>query len=312
MGALIAGFGVFIVVGLYMPIVGLRRRLLRHRHRACRRRRSSSSCRSRRRSSRTACARAASPWSGMYIFLFGGFFGAVLTGMLTDALGRRGALTLIVLPVDAHRWGAHRLRRPLHQGRHLPLRRGAARGEGRRPTGCGRTDAASRRSRSATSTSPMARCRSSSTSTSTCRRARRWRSSARTAPASRRSLRVISGLGVASRGVVRLHGRTITYADPELRAKIGIVQLHGGQRRLRRRCRWRRTCAWRASSTTTPSSSAAIDAVLERFPELRRAPAIGGRATCPAGSSRCWRWPWRCCTSPTCSSSTSSRSAWRP
>jgi ABC-type branched-subunit amino acid transport system ATPase component len=39
---------------------------------------------------------------------------------------------------------------------------------------------------------------------------------------------VISGLGVASRGVVRLHGRTITYCDPELRARIGIVQLMGG------------------------------------------------------------------------------------
>ena len=47
-------------------------------------------------------------------------------------------------------------------------------------------------------------------------------------------LRVISGLGVASRGVVRLHGRTITYADPELRARVGVVQLHGRQRRLRR------------------------------------------------------------------------------
>ena len=41
-------------------------------------------------------------------------------------------------------------------------------------------------------------------------------------------LRVISGLGVPSRGVVRLHGRTITYSDPELRSKIGIVQLMGG------------------------------------------------------------------------------------
>ena len=41
-------------------------------------------------------------------------------------------------------------------------------------------------------------------------------------------LRVISGLGVASRGVVRFNGRTVTYADPELRVKIGIVQLIGG------------------------------------------------------------------------------------
>jgi ABC-type branched-subunit amino acid transport system ATPase component len=42
------------------------------------------------------------------------------------------------------------------------------------------------------------------------------------------ALRVISGLGVPDRGVVRLHGRTITYADPELRTRVGIVQLAGG------------------------------------------------------------------------------------
>jgi ABC-type branched-subunit amino acid transport system ATPase component len=43
------------------------------------------------------------------------------------------------------------------------------------------------------------------------------------------ALRVVSGLGVPSRGVVRLNGRTITYADPEQRARAGIVQLAGGK-----------------------------------------------------------------------------------
>jgi ABC-type branched-subunit amino acid transport system ATPase component len=42
-------------------------------------------------------------------------------------------------------------------------------------------------------------------------------------------LRVVSGLGVPSRGVVRLNGRTITYADPELRARAGIVPVAGGK-----------------------------------------------------------------------------------
>ena len=42
-------------------------------------------------------------------------------------------------------------------------------------------------------------------------------------------LRVISGLGVPQRGVVRLHGRTITYSSPQLRSRLGIQQLPGGK-----------------------------------------------------------------------------------
>jgi ABC-type branched-subunit amino acid transport system ATPase component len=42
-------------------------------------------------------------------------------------------------------------------------------------------------------------------------------------------LRVISGLGVPERGVVRLNGQNVTYVMPEMRAKMGIVQLPGGK-----------------------------------------------------------------------------------
>jgi len=42
------------------------------------------------------------------------------------------------------------------------------------------------------------------------------------------ALRAISGLGIPDRGVVRLNGRTITYAEAETRFRIGIVQLRGG------------------------------------------------------------------------------------
>src|SRR6185369_3238590 len=42
-------------------------------------------------------------------------------------------------------------------------------------------------------------------------------------------LRVISGLEVPERGVVRLNGRNITYVAPEQRARMGIVQLPGGK-----------------------------------------------------------------------------------
>ena len=42
-------------------------------------------------------------------------------------------------------------------------------------------------------------------------------------------LRVISGLGVPSRGVVRLNGHNITLCSPETRVKWGIHQLAGGK-----------------------------------------------------------------------------------
>ena len=41
-------------------------------------------------------------------------------------------------------------------------------------------------------------------------------------------LRVISGLGIPERGVVRLGGRTVTYTSPQLRSRLGIQQLPGG------------------------------------------------------------------------------------
>jgi ABC-type branched-subunit amino acid transport system ATPase component len=42
-------------------------------------------------------------------------------------------------------------------------------------------------------------------------------------------LRVISGLGTADRGVVRLDGRNITFTAAEQRAQMGIIQLPGGK-----------------------------------------------------------------------------------
>src|SRR3954469_19181036 len=42
-------------------------------------------------------------------------------------------------------------------------------------------------------------------------------------------LRVIAGLGTPSRGVVRLHGSTMTYMAPEDRVKHGVRLLPGGK-----------------------------------------------------------------------------------
>jgi ABC-type branched-subunit amino acid transport system ATPase component/sugar phosphate permease len=229
-GALIGGFGVLIVAGLYLPgvvllgifyaaggamaqaafvtIVSLMASVIPYRLR----------------SRGTAMV-------GVYVFLFGGFFGAVLTGLLTDPLGRRGALALIVLPstliggaLIAH--GARHVRRDIslcveelqEEQREAQRLRSAGGGDG------GPTPAIQVRNLDF-SYGPVqvlfgvdldvlpgetvALLGTNGAGKSTL-------------------LRVISGLGVASRGVVRLHGRTITYCDPELRARIGIVQLMGG------------------------------------------------------------------------------------
>ena len=42
-------------------------------------------------------------------------------------------------------------------------------------------------------------------------------------------LRLVEGLATPSRGVIRLHGRTVTYVAPEQRVRLGIVSLAGGE-----------------------------------------------------------------------------------
>ena len=224
-GSLIGGFGVLIVVGLYLPNVVLLGVFyaagiaLSQAALATAVSVTASVIPYRLRSRGTAMI-------GVYVFLFGGFFGAVLTGLLTDAAGRRGALTLVVLPSTLvggalisygarfirgdisrcveelleERSEVERIRDdadvPAVQVRNLDFSYGpvqilfgidldVARGE------------------------TLALLGTNGAGKSTL-------------------LRVVSGLGVPSRGVVRLHGRTITFAEPELRSKVGLVQLMGG------------------------------------------------------------------------------------
>ena len=82
-------------------------------------------------------------------------------------------------------------------------------------------------------------------------------------------LRVISGLEVPERGVVRLNGRNITYVAPEQRVRHGIVQLPGGkgvfpsltvQQNL--------AISARLLSTDKREVEARVDEVLTLFPEL--------------------------------------------
>ena len=112
-------------------------------------------------------------------------------------------------------------------------------------------------------------------------------------------LRVISGLGVASRGVVRLHGRTITYADPELRAKVGIVQLMGGNA-IFPSLSVEENLRMAGFLYDDADLDARVDGGARPLPRAGRAARRPRPATCPAVSSRCSRWRWRCCTSPRC------------
>ena len=123
-------------------------------------------------------------------------------------------------------------------------------------------------------------------------------------------LRVISGLGVAERGVVRFRGRTVTYADPELRVRVGIVQLIGGGATFAP-LTVRENLRMAAFLYTRREQERRIDKALELFPVLRerfdtpaaravRRPAADARAGDDAR-----------CTNPRCSSSTSSRSVSR-
>jgi ABC-type branched-subunit amino acid transport system ATPase component/predicted MFS family arabinose efflux permease len=227
MGGLVGGFGIFVALALLMPSVWLVGAFL---------------------AVGTALARAAftvvfattaavMPYRlrsrgvamvGVYLFCFGGFFGAVLTGLLADAIGRQAAVIAVTLPSSLiggalMAYGARYVRGDIsrcveelqEEQEELARRRGD---DGEPPVVQVRNldfaygtvqvlfDVAMDVHRGET----VALLGTNGAGKSTL-------------------LRVVSGLGVPRRGVVRLNGRTVTYADPEVRVKIGIVQLMGGK-----------------------------------------------------------------------------------
>ena len=166
---------------------------------------------------------------GIYMFLFGAFLGAVITGMLSDVHGEQTALTIVILPAtlvggSLMAYGSRFIEgdialviEELHEEQD----------EAERMAGADAADI------------PVLQVRNLDFSYGKVQvlfdigfEVRRGESLALlgTNGAGKSTvLRVVSGLGVPQRGVVRLHGRTITYADPGMRAKIGIVQLAGGK-----------------------------------------------------------------------------------
>ena len=225
-GSLIGAFGVFIVVGLFMPNVWLLGAFYAL----------GTALAQAAFVSIVAVANAVIPYRlrsrgtamvGVYVTVFGGFFGAVLTGILSDAFGRRGALTLVVLPSTLIggaliAYGARYVRGDISLCVEELLEEKAEADRVRQPDAIvaalqvrnldfsyGSVQVLFDVNLDVHHGETVALLGTNGAGKSTL-------------------LRVISGLGVPSRGVVRLHGRTITYTDPELRARIGIVQLMGG------------------------------------------------------------------------------------
>jgi ABC-type branched-subunit amino acid transport system ATPase component/predicted MFS family arabinose efflux permease len=205
---------------------------------------------------------------GVYIFLFGSFLGAIITGLLAKSLGDQHAVAAVVLPAGLlgglfMTYGARYVRRDIS----LVVEELQEEQEQHRQTTV--AEAAS---------VPVLQVRNLDFSYGRVQvlfdinfdvgRGEVLAVLGTNGAGKSTLLRVISGLGVAERGVVRLNGRLMTYADPELRVKIGVVQLRGGagtfpnltvDQNLRIACYLYRS--W--------EMGARIDHVLDIFPELQ-------------------------------------------
>jgi ABC-type branched-subunit amino acid transport system ATPase component/predicted MFS family arabinose efflux permease len=165
---------------------------------------------------------------GIYIYLFGAFFGAVLTGLLSEAYGERVGVTLVVLPAT------------LIGGALIAYGARYVRGDiSRVVEELGEEQAEQERVAQPDARIPVLQVRNLDYSYGKVQvlfdvgfevhRGEVLALLGTNGAGKSTILRVVSGLGVAERGVVRLNGRTVTYADPELRARIGIVHLAGGK-----------------------------------------------------------------------------------
>ena len=164
---------------------------------------------------------------GVYMFFFGGFFGALITGALADARGERVALTMVVPPATLVggaliAYGARFVRGDISVVVEELL------------------EERDERERVATGSEvPVLQVRNLDFSYGKVqvlfdvhldvRRGEVLGLLGTNGAGKSTLLRAISGLALPDRGVVRLNGRAITYADAEARVGMGIVQVPGGK-----------------------------------------------------------------------------------
>jgi ABC-type branched-subunit amino acid transport system ATPase component len=164
---------------------------------------------------------------GLYIFLMGGFFGNLLAGALSDAIGERSALTWIVPP--AALIGAAFI---VYGSRFMP-------DDIRLVAEELREEHEERRRIAATADVPVLQVRNLDVSYGPVqvlfgaglevRRGETLALLGTNGAGKSTLLRAVLGLTLPDRGVVRLNGRTITYTDAEHRFQRGVVAVRGGE-----------------------------------------------------------------------------------
>lgn len=164
---------------------------------------------------------------GIYIFLLGGFLGGVLTGLISDARSPRFALAVVTAPVCLLAgWLASRGAR-------------FVRADISAAVGDILEEAAEAERRSGSATTPALQVRNLDAGYGPVQVL--FGVDLEVAPGEVLALlgtngagkstllKAVSGLITPSRGVVRVEGQDLTYADPAARVEAGVVQMPGGK-----------------------------------------------------------------------------------
>ena len=113
-------------------------------------------------------------------------------------------------------------------------------------------------------------------------------------------LKAIAGLVPANKGTVIFDGRDITYAPAHEIAPRGVVLVPGGQGTFPSLtvAENLRAAGWIDRRSRGTRGASASSEVLDALPGPARPAWTTRPPTCPAASSRCWRWAWRSCRGP--------------
>jgi ABC-type branched-subunit amino acid transport system ATPase component len=165
---------------------------------------------------------------GLYLILVGGLLGGVLTGMLSDAVGGRTALTVVV-PISCAGAAAYLLSAANHVRHDMALVVEELREEqaelARLAAGDGADEVLQVRNLDVS----YGQVQVLFDVAVTVHRGETLALLGTNGAGKSTVLRAISGLTLPERGAVRFEGRTITYSEPTDRVQRGIVQVAGGK-----------------------------------------------------------------------------------